>query len=461
MNYKSLFACMLLAGMTGLGACTDNDFLEEINDGKPHEEVVEQVDGLLSIVDAQGNPVTEFSDKFGEYYLKVETEGTWELQTENAFLAPSVTKGEGPQLVRLFIGCNWGDARPGKISLIVRAASTRSGEAVTRQSELNVKQSATINLEQVAALLSSNTGTGYSYLPNTNYCKGVHMQIFNINKLKELESTYNASLYKEVIHQESVQEVITADSEENLSNKLSAKGSIGLNLGAFGLDVSGAYGGNETSSTKMSYGMKRLLAYQYTIEVDYANIIALAKDEKSMEELFAPGFLMKKQEFEEKFADKTVEDKDAKQYAKDFCEEVGPCFISRSYMGCNLDYYISIASSMAQDSTGVTGALDAKFSSAVTIKGNAEYTDDQKKKMQNTNAKATVKGGDVNIVSILATGGSLSNDSVLMWQQSVTPEKAVMVDMVLVPIYELFQNGAAKKALKEYVYSIAAIKQEN
>ena len=138
---------------------------------------------------------------------------------------------------------------------------------------------------------------------------------------------------------------------------------------------------------------------------------------------------------------------------KDFCSEVGPCFISKSVMGCVLDYYISVDKSLLKDGMTAGGALEFKLkvSIGIDVKGEGDYSQDQKNILEKTEAKVNIRGGNVNEVCILATGGVLENEQVLSWQQSVEPSTAVMIDMKLVPIYLLINDQTAHDALKAYV----------
>ena len=58
---------------------------------------------------------------------------------------------------------------------------------------------------------------------------------------------------------------------------------------------------------------------------------------------------------------------------------------------------------------------------------------------------------------ILTTGGTLENEDLLAWQQSIEPKSAVMIDMKLVPIYLLISDQAAKTYLQSYLESIATV----
>ncbi|MGG6547029.1 UNVERIFIED_CONTAM: MAC/perforin domain-containing protein, partial [Prevotella sp. 15_C9] len=91
------------------------------------------------------------------------------------------------------------------------------------------------------------------------------------------------------------------------------------------------------------------------------------------------------------------------------------------------------------------GALEFKLkvSIGIDVKGEGDYSQDQKNILEKTEAKVNIRGGNVNEVCILATGGVLENEQVLSWQQSVEPSTAVMIDMKLVPIYLLINDQTA------------------
>ena len=69
-----------------------------------------------------------------------------------------------------------------------------------------------------------------------------------------------------------------------------------------------------------------------------------------------------------------------------------------------------------------------------------EVTDAAYKAACSTNAKVKARGGDVELISILATGGSLVNEDVKKWMLTTAPEKAAMVGVETLPIYELFNS---------------------
>ena len=125
-----LSACALsvLLGFS-VTSCNDNNVLIDVpadDNGEEDTEVVEQTP--FNIVDKQGKPVDVFSADFNEYYIQVNVPGKWRLSTDNDYLMPLQEEGEGPTLVRLFVGNNWYQSRSGNISLqqLDADATTRS-----------------------------------------------------------------------------------------------------------------------------------------------------------------------------------------------------------------------------------------------------------------------------------------------------------------------------------------------
>jgi hypothetical protein len=57
-----------------------------------------------------------------------------------------------------------------------------------------------------------------------------------------------------------------------------------------------------------------------------------------------------------------------------------------------------------------------------------------------TSAQVKARGGDVERVSILSTGGTLNCADLGMWLLSTEPEKAAMVQLNVEPIYRLFKD---------------------
>ena len=455
MKRNYLLAGLLAAGLCLNTACTDDELTNGIDNALQQP--------TIQLVDASGNPVSMISGKYGKYYLKVEADGKWEVKSQNDFIALPQAKGEGDATIPVLIGCNWGEARVGGISISRQDVTTRAEGGTT----VTVNQTAEFDPESVKNLLSSNKGAGYSYQPYSNYCLGTHIQLFNMGKLDSIQNASGYSLITDEIYPVVEEEVTTADSESALTEKLSIAASVNLNFNSFAADVKGAYESSSSSTAKKQYAVKRMKSYQYTREVNFMNIMAMANEDKDMANvILAPGFRMMKKNFEDnidslaaKNTDGTL-DAEIKKACKTFVDEIGPCFVSKSVMGCVLDYYISINESELSDSLSVSGALDIKVSSSINAKGEGEYGQAEIDKVKNVEAKINVRGGEVSKVSILTTGGTLENEVLRDWQQSITPQKAVMIDMKLVPISLLITNPVAKAYLQDYLETVGKLTDE-
>lgn len=451
---KNLFLAglMMTAICLSQSSCSDNTMENAIEEEVKSEAKTRSI----TLVDANGTPITNVSGQCGTYYLDVKCEGEWNLSSPDGFIAMPITKGKGDARVPVIIGTNWQGARNGGISFTAAKATTRAEGESTAASDttVTVTQNAEFDPEEVAKFISSNKGAGYSYQPYENYCLGTHIQLFNIGNLKTIGEEKGINLIVDESLPNVLQEVQSADSKEDLANNLSVAASVSLNFSAFTADVKGAYGSSETSSKNRSYAVKRMKSVLYTREVNYLNIIALADSSAEMrKKLFAPGFIKLLDEYQSRVL---AEDADTDAICKALVDEMGPCFVSKSVMGCVLDYYISIDRSELSDSITITGALDIAFKESVKITGEGGYGSHEGFESKSMEASLNIRGGQTNLVSILTTGGQLKDTELLAWQQSVEPKKAVMIDMKLVPIYTLIPNYEAKQILKAYLEKVGS-----
>ena len=302
LHIKPWLSACALSVLLGFSAtsCSDNNVLTNVptdDNEEENTEVVEQTP--FTIVDKQGKPVDVFSADFNEYYIQVNVPGKWRLSTDNDYLVPLQKEGEGPTLVSLFVGINWYQSRSGNITLqqLDADATTRStgSDVYTRATT----QAETPDMSETMKMISSNKGAGYSYLPNSNYCLGTNMQIFNMSRLDSLQQALRYDLFIDEYFPQVEEEVTMANSQEELSDKLSVAASVNVNFSAFSVDVKGHFGSSSSSSTEKEYAVKRLKSYQYTREINYMNLIALIKQKPELaEEIYAPGFQMKVTEFE-------------------------------------------------------------------------------------------------------------------------------------------------------------------
>lgn len=436
---KHYYIIMALAA-TLVAACADDN----IKDVTTPVEELSTLDSRLIIFDDHGNRLTSTSASSGKYTGYVNVEGKWKIISNEGAIAVFPNEGEGPTPMTVLIGENWGEDRNLEVQLRAEGRDVVSDQVV-------IVQNGNSSLNEVSKIFSSNKGAGYSYLPNTDYCLGVNMQLFNLHSLDSLQRKNRVSFILDDIYPVSQQEVIVANSEKEMNRHLSVSASLGLDYTAFSLGLSGSYGSNETEQSKTKYAMKRLKAYQFTREIHYMNIMAFAMEhEDQANKFFSPGFVYYQEQLKEDIkvanGDKTKIDK----ACRDFVSALGPCFINKSVMGNTLDYQISIDESKLTDGMDVKGALDLNVKAKVKIKGQGEFSSQDSAVIRNTTAKLTVRGGEVKKVSILTHGGELENTEVAAWQMGCLPTEAVLVDMNLMPIYLLILDVNTRQLLKEY-----------
>lgn len=474
-NYSKILRSVLMwvpAIAVGVTSCSTEDILTELPalplDTQDNAAVVPS--GPLTIIDEYGKEVKDFSDQYGEYRLVVNTPGKWKLESSNdAVLKPLCVEGEGCDTVPVLIGSNWGTARQASLQLINADEDTDSVASSARRkttdaSSLSIYQNA--SLVNVHKMFSSNKGAGYSYMPSSNYCFGTNVEIFNMQMLDSLALSKKADLFMDEVYPEVEQEVITSDSEEGLNDQLSISASLGIDVKAFTINVKGSYDKTSDEKEKRSYAMERLKAYQFTREVNYMNIVALAREDADFKkQAFAAGYRMLEENLVEnvKSASSSNDSTTIYRYCKEFVDLVGPVFISKAVMGCTLDYQISILNSSLKEGLTIKGALDitVKGSTGVKIEASGTYDKHKESIANSTQAKVNVRGGEVMLISILASGGTLEGGEVSKWQMSCTPEMATLIDMKLIPIYSVITDQDTQRAVRNYILKTIASSSKN
>jgi len=335
-----------------------------------------------------------------------------------------------------------------------------------RSYDISIIQTTNPSFDSISTIFSANKGAGYSYMPGGEYCDGALIQLFNLLTLDSIQHATGVRLITDIVFPQTYQEVITADSESEITNKLVVNASVGMQFESVkskkkgGGSVSVGVGKGHEEKSKNKFALKRLKTTQFTREIHYMNIMALLEKATTREErqkLLSPGFLSVQETFAKDIA--AAAGNQTKQYeiCDRFLEQIGPCFVSKSAMGVTLDYQISVDSTLLRDTLGVKVALEASFQTQVKNKSvGGEVTFDigvskeAKELKSKTTATVKVRGGDVSKVCILITGGQLDESDITAWQNSCSPTRAVMVDMALVPIYALIADATAREVLTNY-----------
>lgn len=474
---KQLFvAAMAIAAFT---ACSDNN-LAEVEPGL-NPELTELSMNSFELTNAQGQPVTSVSGDFGTYYLNIKTDGMWYIETSDYHeFSPTRQYGRGNACVPMMIGTNWADSRELSYQVhFLDEEGTRGTARRTGEEAQTVTQVSSTDLNAFKTMVNSNIYVGYGYNPTKggqNPALWTGIEIFKMDELN------NGNLVKSSIASQTDETYIYSHSEEALDKVIGVSISPAGNFGAVKFDTAGVTVNtmniNHTGKTAMQ---KRVTRSIYSRELAYAN--AITDDNQGFVETnFSNGFKLAKKEFIANLKAAGNDAKAKRAAADEFFSIVGTHVVVKALLGQELNYRLVVDSSMTKKSTEVKVALDFKWQQQIkdTTKADSatkarmkaleeewkqdstkrksfalntgvEVTDAAYKAACSTNAKVKARGGDVELISILATGGSLVNEDVKKWMLTTAPEKAAMVGVETKPIYILFK-GTSEDEQAAYTY---------
>ena len=458
---RNLYHSVLVLVAALAAACSSNEDMigNEVNGS-------ESSTAPFAILGTSGSSVVNTGASYGEYTAYINVPGKWSVATSQGLANVYPSSGEGPVTAVVQVGENWGAARENVLTLTTPGTGMRAaGDATYR---VAVVQSGNPELDSLSSVFSSNKGAGYSYMPGGEYCDGALIQLFNLVTLDSIQRATGVRLIEDVIFPETTQEVLYADSEDALKKGLVVNASLGIDYASVKSKGSGSGSGSvgvdvgklHEEKSKNKYALLRQKTTQFTRTIEYMNIMALlekATTRAEKQKLLSPGFLAVQDALAKEIADAKDDARLQKVACERFLDEIGPCFISKSAMGAVLDYQLSVDSTAIRDTLGVDVALKASFQGTVkgrNVGGQASVgvtvTKDITEMLKKTTATVKVRGGDVSQVNILVTGGTLYNDQVTAWQNSCSPTRAVMVDIVLIPIYTLIADDHAREVLMDY-----------
>ena len=485
MTKQLLVAAMALAAFT---ACTDSS-LTEVEPRAGEAMFADQATNSFVLTDAKGQQVSTVSGDFGTYYLNIKTDKIWYIETSNYYeLSPSRQYGRGNARVPMMIGSNWADTRELSYKVYFLDEDGTRGGAARRAGEegdsQTVTQTSNTDLEAFKKMVNSNIHVGYGYNPTKGGANTALWTGIEVFKMDDLIS--NQKLVKSSLVPETEEVYIYSHSEEALDKVIGVSVSPAGNFGAVRFDTTGVTVNttniNHTGKTAMQ---KRLTRSIYSRELEFAD--ATTDDNLNfIDTNLSNGFKRYKKEFIANL--KAATTKEAKRaVADDFFNVVGTHVVVKSLLGQELNYRIVVDSSMTKKSTEVKVALDFKWQQQIkdttqadsatkarikaleeewkqdstkrksfALNTGVEVSDAAYKAASSTTAKVKARGGDVELISILTTGGSLINEDVKKWLLTTDPEKAAMVGVKTIPIYELFKGTStdeqdAHKYLKELI----------
>jgi hypothetical protein len=455
MTKQFFVAVMALAAFT---ACSDANLAEgesginELNFDIPMYSSV--------LTDASGQAISNVSADQGTYYLNIKTDGLWYIETaDNMEFTPTKMYGEGSARVPVLIGNNWAENR--QLSYNVKflskdGAFTRAGDGTQ-----TVTQDALTSIERFKKVVNSNVFVGYGYQrtksPVAELCTGI--QIFRMEAMNEIDS-----LVKHDFAPETKEEYFYHTSDSMMDKLVAVKGNPGGNFGSVKLGASADVNVNRVSHTGHTVVQKSLTRSMYSRELAWEK--AWFNDAN-----YSEGYKYYKKLFISQFKAAGEDATKKKAAADEFFRIVGTHFITKCLLGCELNYRMTVDSSKVVKSTDVKAALDFKWQQQIKdttgvdsvtkakileqmkdstklknffFSGNVQVTDAQFNAASSTRAKVKARGNDVQLVNILATGGSLNCTDLAQWMLGAEPEKAAMVGMQVHPIYDIFDGSVAE-----------------
>ena len=333
-------------------------------------------------------------------------------------------------------------------------------------------------LQEVEEAISAIRGAGYTYRDNESYCVGTDMEVFNMRTLRDMEKKYNTSYIADDYMPSTEQKFFYSESVNELKDQLSLDIGLGFSAGVFSMDLEVGFNKKSFSTTKNYYSLMRMKQSYFSRDLNYLNLReqvakavtnspvvgntyasidadSLAKVVPIFREMYAPGFSDVMQKFIRKihaapsaFA--------ASGICREFIEEVGSGFVTRSVLGCSLDYYNTTRMDSVSKSLDVKVALEMSVQIKIvniSTSISTEYHDAAEKCNRNSESHITARGGNVSLVTAFTTGQKATIDSTTLrdWQKTVTPQDAALIDIRLVPIYEVIYDKKTREILRDYM----------
>ena len=332
-------------------------------------------------------------------------------------------------------------------------------------------------LQEVENAIGAIRGAGYTYRDNESYCVGTDMEVFNIRQLRDLEKKYNTSYLVDDYNPFTNQKFFYSQTTKGLKDSLGLDIGIGVGAGMFSVDVEVGFNKKNFETTKNYYSLMSLKQGYFSRELNYldlreqvANAVAasplgntypsvnadsLGKVVPIFKEVYSAGFADVMQKFVRKihaapsaFA--------ASGICREFIEEVGSGFVMRSVLGCSLDYYnttrMDSVSTLLDVKVALELSVQIKFISISTSIG-VDYHDAAEKCSRGSESHIIARGGNVALVTAFTTGqqATIDVETLKGWQQSVTPRDAALIDIRLVPIYEVIYDAKTRTILRNYM----------
>ena len=333
------------------------------------------------------------------------------------------------------------------------------------------------DLQKVEEAIGAIRGAGYTYRDNESYCVGTDMEVFNMRKLRDMEKKYNTTYLVDDYIPYTSQKFFYSEDIQSLKDSLGLDIGIGFSAGVFSVDVDVAFNKKSYSTQQRYYSMLSLKQSYFSRDLNYlnlreqvANAVAespvantypsidadsLAKVVPMFREIYAPGFAEVMQKFIRKIHAAPTAFA-ASGICREFIDEVGSGFVTRSVLGCSMDYYNTTTKDSVSNSLDVKVALELTVQIKFITVGTSistEYHDAAMQCSRNSESHITARGGNVSLVTAFTTGqqATIDTNTLKQWQATVTPQDAALIDIRLVPIYEVIYDQKTRTILQNYM----------
>ena len=476
---KQLFAAAV--ALVAFTACSDSNYLEA--GPETPSMFADQTMNTAVLTDANGQQISNVPANQSTFYLDIKTDGLWYIETPNNMeFTPTKMYGKGSMRVPVLIGNNWAQARQlsYKVNFIDENGQALPSGSTTRAADdgtSTLSQDALVSLDRFKKVVNSNVFVGYGYNATKNpipeLCTGI--QIFKMEAFNN-----DTTIVKHDFVPDTKEAYYFSSCDSMLDKQIAVDGNPGGNFGPVKLGVDFDVNVNRVSQTGHTVVQKSLTRSMYSREIEWAKNNFWQNSDN-----YDAGYLYYKNLFISQFKAAGTDVAKQKAAADDFFRIVGTHVITKCLLGCELNYRMTVDSKKVYKSTDVQAALDFKWQqqikdtaavdSATKVKmmelmkdstklknfffsGNVQVSDASFDAATSTKAKVKARGNDVQLVNILATGGSLNCEDLAKWMLGAEPEKATMVGMQVHPIYDIFDGsnatsdeGKARAYLKEYI----------
>lgn len=377
-----------------------------------------------------------------EFSIPVTSNAAWTVSSDAEWLTTDRAEGTGDGIVTVRINANpIPERRYASVSIRLKGSD--------RMFAVNVVQN---GASRLLGLPSIEKGAGYSYDVSADYCTGMLYQVFDIIHM-DYKQMLNGKFYVMDDNETTVEEeFVVGKTEEEISQQISANASIGLNLiEVFKADLTGSVDYSKLEAKNTQFAMSRTKRIVYSRDIQYRNVLAdvIAGDTA----LFTPGFAADWKKLQKL----NVSSGDITTSVTRFLKKWGPCFVSRSCLGGSIDYEMEIDKSVLNESLTIELAAEASLAGIIEADAGGKYQEVMTKIKERYRKYVHVKGGDVQSVSILNSGGSITQKGYKNWLESISFDRVsagnanvALIDVKLVAFTELF-TGKVREEVKRQI----------